>query len=88
MRILGFRHIHDTKFYNITNTANTPNNLNTLNILNIFNLEDLYKIYLNIYGNDKINTIKFILENSYNISYKGIINYYKDYIIKLIYDKF
>ena len=85
MRILGFRHIHDTKFYNITNTSNIPNNLN---ILNIYNLEDLYKIYLNIYGNDKINTIKFILENSYNISYKGLINYYKDYIIKLIYDKF
>ena len=51
-------------------------------------INTLSKAYCNILGYNKYELIKLILENTYIISNQGSINYYKDYILHLIYDKF
>ena len=82
--IIGIRKITNYKYYNIhSNYINICNN-----IINLNNDEDICRAYCNILGFQNKELISFILKNTYSINYQGSINYYKDYIIKLIYDKF
>jgi hypothetical protein len=83
-QIIGHMYLSNFKYYQIKVNQSRLN----MNIQNINNFNDLCNVYCNIFGNNKLELIKFILENTYTININGSINYYKDYITQLIYDKF
>tara|TARA_Y100000768_G_scaffold68896_1_gene48330 strand:- start:2591 stop:4972 length:2382 start_codon:yes stop_codon:yes gene_type:complete len=79
-KILGTMYINKYKYYNFAT--------NKYNIIITNSYTNLCKIYCETLGDTNKDLINFILENTYTINHQGSINYYKDYIIHLIYDKF